>query len=303
MKPKSFNQEPQNIIQSDSRNIYCFPTDVEDQNIEDVIVDSFGEEWEKFNQFSDHEINKIGNMYFDIIDDKIINSNTYGIDIGCGTGRWTKFLLDRIGFMEVVDPSKAIMAADKLLENKKNVRLSMASTDNLPFNDETFDFGMSIGVLHHIPNTEKALKHCVNKIKKGGYFYVYLYYNFESRGIVFKTLFYVVNTMRRMISRLPSRFKKWVCDAIALCVYMPIVLIGRFISFIGFKKIAKVLPLSMYQHCSFYIIRNDALDRFGTSLEQRFSKEEIRDMMIKAGLEQIVISESTPYWHAVGRKL
>lgn len=46
----------------------------------------------------------------------------------------------------------------------------MASTDNIPFNDETFDFGMSIGVLHHIPNTQKALRDCVKKIKMGDTF-------------------------------------------------------------------------------------------------------------------------------------
>ncbi|MFX8809228.1 class I SAM-dependent methyltransferase, partial [Acinetobacter baumannii] len=89
----------------------------------------------------------------------------YGIDIGCGTGRFTKFLSDRIGFIEAIDPSEAIFVADKLLSEIQNVRLSMASTDNIPFNDETFDFGMSIGVLHHIPNTQKALRDCVKKIK------------------------------------------------------------------------------------------------------------------------------------------
>ena len=50
-------------------------------------------------------------------------------------------------------------------------------------------------------------------------------------------------------------------------------------------------------------IRNDALDRFGTSLEQRFSKVEVVTMMENSGLTNIVVSSGTPYYHAVGRRL
>ncbi|PLX23296.1 MAG: class I SAM-dependent methyltransferase [Salinivirgaceae bacterium] len=303
MKSESYNQQPNRIIQSENRPIHCFSTDVEDKNIDESVVDSFGEEWQKFSHFSNEEITKVGDMYFDIIDENIINKNTYGIDIGCGTGRWTKYLCDKIGFMEAVDPSQAIFVADKLLKDKENVRLSMASTDNLPFNDETFDFGMSIGVLHHIPNTEQALKDCVKKIKRRGYFYIYLYYNFEDKGIGFKLLFNLANMVRFLVSKLPKVFKKFTCDLIAIFVYMPIVLFGRLCRFLGLRKFAKKLPLSFYQNTSFNIIRNDSLDRFGTSLEQRFSRKDITNMMKNAGLGEIVISDSAPYWHAIGKKM
>lgn len=62
------------------------------------------------------------------------------------------------------------------------------------------------------------------------------------------------------------------------------------------------LPLSFYRDKSFYIMRNDALDRFGTPLERRFSREEIQAMMVSAGLVDIQFSEGPPYWRAVGRK-
>jgi hypothetical protein len=47
-------------------------------------------------------------------------------------------------------------------------------------------------------------------------------------------------------------------------------------------------------------MRTDALDRFGTRLEQRFSRIEIQQMMESAGLERIVFSEKNPFWCAVG---
>jgi hypothetical protein len=62
------------------------------------------------------------------------------------------------------------------------------------------------------------------------------------------------------------------------------------------------IPLSAYRGQSFYTMRTDALDRFGTRLEQRFSREAIQGMMEEAGLHQIVFSDSVPYWCAVGRK-
>lgn len=147
-------------------------------------------------------------MYFDILDDSIINKNSYVADIGCGTGRWSKFLANKVGFIEAIDPSEAIFTADKLLNNVPNIRLSRASSENIPFADETFDFVMSVGVLHHIPDTKKALVDCVKKEKKGGCFYVYLYYNLENRGLIFCLLYKSVNMLRKTISSLPSKAKK-----------------------------------------------------------------------------------------------
>ncbi len=301
MNLKPFNQQPQVEISTNPLKIYSFKTT--NENIDNSVVESFGEEWKKFHHFSDHEINKLGDAYFDIIDNKIINKNTYGIDIGCGSGRFTKFLSDKIGFMEAIDPSESIFTAGKLLEGVDNVRLSIASIDNIPFEDETFDFGMSIGVLHHIPNTQKALSDCVKKVKIGGFFFIYLYYNLDNKGIIFKFILAVVTAIRKPISSLPTMLKKIVCDIIAILIYMPIILTGRFLKFFGFSKLANKLPLSFYHNHTFFIIRNDALDRFGTSIEQRFSRTQIKVMMKNSGLDEIVISDNIPYWHAIGKRL
>jgi ubiquinone/menaquinone biosynthesis C-methylase UbiE len=296
-----FIRQPETIIQAKNREINIFNLD--GKNIDKKVVDEFGDEWMKFYEHDDDLVKKGGEEYFDILNDKIINSKTYGLDAGCGTGRWTKYLAPKIGFMEAVDPSNAIFAADKLLEGIENVRLSQASIDTLPFADETFDFVMSIGVLHHIPDTEKALKDCVKKVKKGGYFYVYLYYNLDRRGPFYKALFKMSDVIRKIVSRFPGKTKHFVCDVLAIVFYMPFVLTGRFFSFLGFKDLAKRMPLHGYQNRSFFMIRNDTLDRFGTRLEQRFSAKEITEMMQDAGLTDIVISDGIPFYHALGKKM
>jgi hypothetical protein len=60
------------------------------------------------------------------------------------------------------------------------------------------------------------------------------------------------------------------------------------------------VPLSVYRNRSFYVMRTDALDRFGTRLEKRSTRQEIRRMMEATGLTQIRFHDGTPFWVAVG---
>lgn len=296
-----FVSTPDKIIQTKYRQINIF--NIDGKNIDKKVVDEFGDEWSKFYEHDDELVEKGGSEYFDILNDEMVNAKTYALDIGCGTGRWTKYLSKKVRFIEAVDPSNAIFAADKLLGEIKNVRLSQASIETLPFADETFDFVMSIGVLHHIPDTRKALYDCVKKVKKGGYFFVYLYYNLEKRGPYYTALFKVSDLVRKIVSRLPGKLKHFVCDVLAIIFYMPFILAGRFLKFLGFTDLAKRMPLHGYQNRSFFMVRNDTLDRFGTRLEQRFSAEEIKEMMQSAGLTDIVISPGIPLYHAVGKRM
>lgn len=295
-----YNQPHIDIISVGDKKIHVFKT--EGDNIDEETVESFGEEWTKFDAFDAEEIKIAGDQYFDIIPDEYIRDKT-ALDVGCGTGRWTKYLADKAHLVDSIDPSIAVYSAARLLQDKPNVRISKASVDNLPFDDESFDFVFSLGVLHHIPDTAKAMRDSVKKLKRGGHFMVYLYYSFDNRGMLFKLLFTLSNLVRMVISKLPSTLKKIVCDVIAVCVYMPFVLLTKIFKAIGLKNLVKHIPLSYYADKSFNIIKNDALDRFGTPLEQRFSKEEISTMMKNAGLSNIIFSDKEPYWHAAGQKL
>ena len=301
----AYNQESINTILCKKKVIHCFKIDADlTSNIDKQTVDSFGEEWEKFSSFSDEEIKRIGNEYFDIIDHTIINKESIVLDLGCGSGRWSKYLADKVKFIEAIDPSKAVVSASMLLNDLQNVRVSQASVDNIPFNNNSFDFAMSLGVLHHIPDTKKALLNLVKKTKIGGYVLLYLYYNLDNRGIFYNLLFKLSIYPRLLISKMPKNIKKIICDLIAVVIYLPLIFVARFIKFIfPTTSFYKKLPLSYYIGKSFNVVRNDALDRFGTPLEQRFSKIEIEEMMIGCGLSEIKFSENAPYWHVVGKRI
>lgn len=299
----NYSRKPVSQINWDGGNVNSFLlSKEEDTNIDWVTVESFGEEWTKFSSFSQEEINHIGNEYFDIIPKKLLNNKSYVLDVGCGTGRWTKYICDKVGFVEAIDPSKAVLSACQLLNDKKNVRISLAEVSALPFEDGSFDLVFSLGVLHHVPSTIQAIKDCVKKVKPNGYFLVYLYYNLDNRGILYKAAFNFSSIFRKIICNLPAKIKKVVCDIIAYTVYFPLIFVATTIKKILRNDWYKKLPLSYYVGKSINVIKNDALDRFGTPLEQRFSRVEIEEMMKAAGLVDIVFSERTPFWHAIGKR-
>jgi hypothetical protein len=90
-----------------------------------------------------------------------------------------------------------------------------------------------------------------------------------------------------------------VSQILAAIIYLPLARGAKIFERLGFD-VGK-FPLSQYRDRSFYVMRNDALDRFGTRLEQRFTKEEITAMMQRAGLFDIAFSQ-TSFWTAVGYK-
>lgn len=299
----NYSVTPIDIFEYGGREIFSFIEKNSDSNIDWETVESFGEEWTKFSSFVDEQIEKIGDEYFDILPDELVHHSTIALDVGCGTGRWTKYLCKKVGFVEAMDPSKAVIAASELLKDEENIRITQGEVSNIPFKDGSFDLVFSLGVLHHIPDTSQAIKDCVKKIKNGGFFIVYLYYSLDNRGPLYKTLFLISNGFRWIISKLPSFIKKRVCDFIAFAVYIPLVGMASTLSKIGLKTLAKKLPLSYYVGKSLNVIKNDALDRFGTPLEQRFSRVQIEKMMLDAGLTNITFSQRQPYWHCVGQKL
>lgn len=298
-----YDREPDAYVDSGTSRIASFTSDGDGSTIDPETVRSFGEEWGKFHGFSDGELERIGSEYFDIVGDEMIGPEAVALDVGCGSGRWAQYLSRRAGFVEAVDPSSAILQAAARLEGTGNVRVTQAGVGELPFPDGSFDFVLSLGVLHHVPDTERALGLCVGKLKPGGHLLLYLYYALDNRGPLYAAVWGASNLLRKIVSRLPGPLKRLICDAIAAFVYLPLVFVVRVLASLDvLPGLRRRLPLAYYADKSFYIMRNDALDRFGTPLERRFTKDEIRGMMERSGLDNVRFSEHAPYWHAVGRR-
>jgi SAM-dependent methyltransferase len=271
-------------------------------NIDYKTVNSFGDEWSRFDQsgMTESEAKKAFDEYFLVFPWQVIPSNAEGFDMGCGSGRWAKFVAPLVGKLHCVDPSKAIDVARKNLSEYSNIIFHQGSVDDNFVGLNSQDFGYSLGVLHHVPDTEKAIRSCVSLLKPGAPLLLYLYYAFDNRPFWFRALWKTSDLMRQVIFRLPSSIKHIATDLIAALVYFPLARLSFLIEKFGMS--AYSLPLSYYRKHTFYTMRTDARDRFGTPLEHRFTKDQIEKMMEGAGLINIKFSDSAPYWCVVGTK-
>jgi ubiquinone/menaquinone biosynthesis C-methylase UbiE/glycosyltransferase involved in cell wall biosynthesis len=271
------------------------------QNANQNVIDDFGAEWARFDQIGldEQERQRLFAAYFAVFPWEALPVDAVGMDIGCGSGRWAKSVAPKIGKLMVVDPAaSALEVARKNLSALSNVSFHNTDVDNLPVTDATLDFAYSLGVLHHVPNTALAIRSVARKLKPGAPFLIYLYYALDNRPFWFRVLWRLSNGVRTALSKMPHAIKHAVCEVIAAAVYWPLARGARTAERMGFD--VRNFPLAGYRNLSYYTMRTDALDRFGTRLEHRFTREQIRSMLTKAGFVDIVFHEGEPYWCALG---
>jgi ubiquinone/menaquinone biosynthesis C-methylase UbiE len=273
------------------------------RNVHQETVDGFGDEWSAFSQenLSDEELQHQFDSYFSIFDWSRVGERSIGFDMGCGSGRWAKLVAPRVGQLYCIDASeKALAVAKRNLKDVDNCKFFTASFEELPMDNDSMDFGYCLGVLHHIPDTSAGIKSCVSKLKSGAPFLAYIYYAFDNKPAWFQTIWKCSDLLRRFISALPFRARWVMSQIIAGGVYYPLARMSSVLEAFGVN--VDNIPLSAYRKLSFYSMRTDALDRFGTSLEKRFSREEISMMFTRAGLEKITFHDGVPYWCVIGYK-
>ena len=267
------------------------------------VVKDFGNEWKRFDQsiVKKSELKNIFDQYFNIFPLKELNKNLIGFDLGCGSGRWAKFIAPKVKKLNCIEPSvEAISVAKKNLINFKNINYINLEVNKKILIKNSQDFGYCLGVLHHIPDTLNGIKICSMMLKKNAPFLIYLYYKFDNRNFLFKSLWKISDFLRFLICFLPFNIKKLFTDFLALLIYYPLAKLSYVIDKLGIKTSS--MPLSFYKNKSFYTMRTDSLDRFGTKLEKRFTKSEIENLLSMAGFKDIKFSEKTPFWVATCRK-
>ena len=168
------------------------------------------------------EAERVFGDYFAIFPWDQLPPNAEGFDMGCGSGRWARFVAPRVGRLLCIDPSSALAVARSTLADQPNVQFHQASVaaSGLPPNSQ--DFGYSLGVLHHVPDTAAAIRSCAELLKPGAPLLLYLYYAFDNRPRWFRLLWRLSNAARLLIRRLPPRPKQLVTDLIALTIYWPL---------------------------------------------------------------------------------
>ena len=271
------------------------------RNLDPRTVRGFGDEWSRLDQteLSPAEWQDLFDHYFHLVDWTALPTQARAFDLGCGSGRWAKGVAPRVGTLHLIDASQdALDVARRALQDHPNCVFHCASVEALPLDPASMDFGYSLGVLHHVPDPAAGLRACVSRLKPGAPFLVYLYYAFDNRPWWYRLVWRASDVVRRGVSTLPLRARYGVSQALAAAVYWPLARLAA----IGERAGLHVdgWPLAFYRRRSFYTMRTDALDRFGTRLEHRMTRDEIARVLAAAGLERIRFSDRPPFWCAMG---
>ncbi|CDO92061.1 unnamed protein product [Kluyveromyces dobzhanskii CBS 2104] len=95
-----------------------------------------------------------------------------GIDVGCGNGKY--LAVNSEVFIIGSDRSSGLIACAHDINSQYNVMVADGS--RLPHRDNTFDFAISIAVVHHWSTRERrvdAIRHIMNKVRAGGEMLIY----------------------------------------------------------------------------------------------------------------------------------
>jgi SAM-dependent methyltransferase/uncharacterized protein YbaR (Trm112 family) len=266
------------------------------------LVARFDEEWRSFSSVGSAELEKVFRMYFDVVPAEVLRDGAILLDAGCGAGRWAYQVQQHGARVIALDLGRSVEVAERNTRSSGRVACVQGDVRRPPLQEARFDLVYSLGVLHHIEETDEALRGLARLLRPGGSFLVYLYYSLETRGAAYKAAFRAVDAVRRLTSALPQSVLAVVATAIAAGVYWPLARLSAALRSVGLGPIAARVPLSFYGGASFRTMRNDSLDRFGTRLEKRFSRAQVEESLVRAGLTGVTVSPRAPYWHAVARR-
>jgi SAM-dependent methyltransferase len=279
-----------------------------DENLDQGVIDSFGHEWATFDYGETDTSEALDDQFRAYCTPLDLNQfdpkKSIAGDFGAGSGRWASRLIPYFSLVYALEPSDGASTVLKKKfsgEAKIEVLQETVGANSIPL--ESLDLAMSLGVLHHIPDTGLAIKEVARRIKPGGAFLCYLYYNLENKPGFYKLIFKAVNALRKVISGLPQRIKQIVTSTIAALIYWPLARLSKVITKFGINT--SNIPLHHYAEMPFVMLANDALDRFGTTLEQRFSKAEITEMLRAANFDisTLKFSDTEPFWTFTVKKL
>src|SRR6476661_1987880 len=97
-------------------------------NIDEKVVAGFGDEWARFDQSSldGRELESMFENYFNIFPWNELPRDAVGFDLGCGSGRWAKFVAPRVGKLYLFDPAEqALNVARRNLSASTNCEFAV----------------------------------------------------------------------------------------------------------------------------------------------------------------------------------
>ena len=235
------------------------------------------------------------------------------LDAGCGMGRFTRVAGAQGGEVIGVDLSESVYRAHDLTEHMPNVHIVQADLMCLPFNAGSFDIIYSLGVLHHTPDTRKALASVARYVRPGGILSIWVYgtagryADFASNPLrperlrfveseCAKRLYWLLvlkreqcsHALRRITVRMPHRLLYACCYLLALLGKVPLV---------------KYLTFSAHPDWRVRLLEN--FDWLSPPFQHHHTKEEVTAWFSEGGFEDVSMLRHgfSPKVGILGKKL
>ena len=222
------------------------------------------------------------------------------LDAGCGNGRFAYYASKYGADVWAIDLGPAVEVAKRNTESG-NVNVVQADLHNPPFALESFDFIYSIGVLHHLPDPEVAFRNLLRFLKPGGEVQIYLYWKPERRPIK-ALLLSGITGARQLTTRLPHKAVYLLAYPAAVLAFLFFVWPYRILKRVPpFARLAEELPMKQYASFPFRVCVNDQLDRLSAPIENRYTRADVQNWLVRASLEAPRVGENFG-WVATGRK-
>ena len=248
--------------------------------VKQLTADSFAYEWEQFGGLREEWAKNFADYMRPHSPESLAGQTI--LDVGTGSGRHSFYAAQAGAKVVAVDLGASIDVARRNLP--KSVLTIQADAEQLPLEEGSFDIVMSIGVLHHLPDPERALRTVARYARIGGHVHVYVYWRPERRW--HRAVLGLVAAARRLTVRLPHRVLHLLCYPLAVGLEVAFVAPYRTLRHRPrSRRLAAALPLKTYADYPFSVLVNDQFDRFSAPLERRYAAEEVQAALSAAGLQ------------------
>jgi uncharacterized protein YbaR (Trm112 family)/SAM-dependent methyltransferase len=213
-------------------------------------------------------------------------SGRFGLDAGCGEGRYTYCLTEAGAEVVGLDLSEAVNLAHQRNRHNPRAHIVQGSIYQPPFRHGIFDFVLSTGVLHHLPDPRRGFEVLVPLLRAGGSMHVWVY-GLRKMNLVYRLSH--LTFLRRFGSRLPPRASYLLSVPLALglhlLVFQPLRLLARSAATRDRinPQLGELAALPLWMHVA------EVQDRIGVPITHFLTGEEVRAWLGQAGLGQVTV--------------
>jgi SAM-dependent methyltransferase len=271
-------------------------------------ADSFGPQWKTF---AKSQIDTPKNCESQIRFDSEIgwqSSDFEGknvIEFGSGAGRFIDICSRRNAALVVgLDATDAVDAAQETLCDRENVLFVQADIFSAPFKNESFDFGYSIGVLHHTPNPEEGFELLTRLVKPEGAVGISLYEvsnyirpNRNTLKVVSIELLWALNFwrcefFRSVTTKLPRKLFLTYCKTVVPVLhYLNQIPILRYLRYL--------LPSTCYRHLPVIWSMVDTHDTYATKIVHQYRGKDVFQWFLHLGCKDIILKNGRAGWVSI----